>query len=327
MLSVSNVSKRFGGVLALDDVSLEVPTGGIVGFLGPNGSGKTTTMRLVMGLLSRDAGTITWRGEPITDEVRRTFGYMPAERGTYPKMRVGEQLEYFARLAGRSTAAARASSSDWLERVGLSDRADDEVQALSSGNQQRVQLAIALVHEPDLLILDEPFSGLDPIAVETMKDLLLEQVARGVTVLLSSHQLDLVSDVCRDVVIVNRGRVVLEGPVQQLRSSSPTRDVVVTVAHGDVAGFVPTLDEWDVVAVDGDTKRMRVPSSTAPTDVFEAVGVIGPIAEFSFTAPELSDVFISSVDDVASARTGDASQIVDATAVTDETGASRVGTP
>ena len=305
MLSVDNVSKRFGGIQALDEVSLDVPTGGIVGFLGPNGSGKTTTMRLVMGLLSLDAGTISWHGQPITDDVRRTFGYMPAERGTYPKMRVGEQLEYFARLAGRSAAAARASSQTWLERVGLSERADDEVQALSSGNQQRVQLAIALVHEPDLLILDEPFSGLDPVAVETMKDLLLEQVARGVTVLLSSHQLDLVSDVCRDVVIVDRGRIVLEGPVQHLRSSSPSRDVVATVAHGDVAGFAPAHASWDVVAVDGSTLRMRVPSSVEPTDVFDAVRVIGPIVEFSFTAPELSEVFIASVATATSEPTAD----------------------
>jgi ABC-2 type transport system ATP-binding protein len=295
MLSVANVSKRFGDIHALDDVSLNVPTGGIVGFLGPNGSGKTTTMRIVMGLLSYEAGTVSWHGRPVTDDVRRTFGYMPAERGTYPKMRVGEQLEYFARLAGRSAVAARTSSATWLERVGLVDRAGDEVQALSSGNQQRVQLAIALVHEPDLLILDEPFSGLDPIAVETMKDLLLEQVARGVTVLLSSHQLDLVSDVCRDVVIVDRGRIVLEGPVQQLRSSSPVREVVATVAGGDVSGFAPAHPSWNVVDVDGSTLRMRVPSSTEPTDVFEAVGVIGPIVEFSFTAPELSEVFIASV--------------------------------
>ncbi|HSL74177.1 MAG TPA: ATP-binding cassette domain-containing protein [Ilumatobacteraceae bacterium] len=295
MLSVSHLSKRFGPVCALDDVSLAVPTGGIVGFLGPNGSGKTTTMRLVMGLLARDAGTVEWRGEPITDEVRRSFGYMPAERGTYPKMRVGEQLEYFARLAGRSASTARASAHEWLERVGLADRADDEVQTLSSGNQQRVQLAIALVHAPDLLILDEPFSGLDPIAVEMMKELLLEQVERGVTVLLSSHQLDLVSDVCRDVVIVDRGRVVLEGPVHQLRSSSPLRDVVATVAGGDVEGFVAPDPSWNVVAADGATLRMRVPSSADPTAVFETIRTIGPIVEFSFTAPELSEVFIASI--------------------------------
>jgi ABC-2 type transport system ATP-binding protein len=301
MLCVDHLSKRFGDVIALDDVSLEVPTGDIVGFLGPNGSGKTTTMRLVMGLLARDAGSITWNGAPITDDVRRRFGYMPAERGTYPKMRVGDQLEYFARLAGRSSAAARESSRVWLERVGLWDRADNEVQELSSGNRQRVQLAIALVHEPELLILDEPFSGLDPIAVETMKDVLLEQVAGGVTVLLSSHQLDLVSDVCRDVVIVNRGRVVLEGPVQQLRSSAPVRDVIVRLVDGDAGTFAVAHDAWEIVAVDGPTLRMRVPSTTEPGEVFEAVRRAGPIAEFSFAAPELSEVFIASVGGLAAA--------------------------
>ena len=154
---------------------------------------------------------VTWRARPVDAEVRHRFGYMPAERGMYPKMRVREQLVYFARLAGRSAAEAAAAADGWLDRLGLGDRANDEVQALSSGNQQRVQLAIALVHDPDLLILDEPFSGLDPIAVETMKAMLLEQVGRGAAVLFSSHQLDLVSDICRDVVIVDRGRVVLDG--------------------------------------------------------------------------------------------------------------------
>ena len=162
-------------------------------------------MRSVMGLISVDAGDVRWKGRPITPELRHRFGYMPAERGMYPKMRVHEQLVYFARLAGRTAADAKVAADHWLERLGLTDRAGDEVQALSSGNQQRVQLAIALVHDPELLILDEPFSGLDPIAVETMKQLLLEQVARGVAVLFSSHQLDLVTDICRDVVIVDRG--------------------------------------------------------------------------------------------------------------------------
>ena len=231
MLEVQHVSKRFGSNVALDDVSLRVRKGEILGFLGPNGSGKTTTMRSIMGLIALDGGEITWMGAPVDAEVRHRFGYMPAERGMYPKMRVHEQLVYFARLAGRSAADASTAADGWLERLGLTDRADDEVQALSSGNQQRVQLAIALVHDPDLLILDEPFSGLDPIAVETMKTMLLEQVERGVAVLFSSHQLDLVSDICRDVVIVDRGRIVLAGDVQELRDRSPVRDVTVRFAE------------------------------------------------------------------------------------------------
>ncbi|MCU1391024.1 MAG: transporter, ATP-binding protein, partial [Ilumatobacteraceae bacterium] len=189
MLEVGEIRKRFGDVVALDGVSLSVGAGAIVGFLGPNGAGKSTTMRAVMGLISIDSGAITWKGLPITAATRRRFGYMPAERGMYPKMTVRDQLVYFARLAGLTSAQAAAAAETWMRRVDITHRADDEVQALSSGNQQRVQLAIALVHDPELLILDEPFSGLDPLAVETMKTILADELNRGTSVLFSSHQL------------------------------------------------------------------------------------------------------------------------------------------
>ena len=290
---MTGLSKRFGSTQALDDVSLEVPTGQIVGFLGPNGSGKTTTMRSVMGLISIDRGRITWCDAPISGDVRRTFGYMPAERGMYPKMRVGEQLEYFARLAGRRDA--RPLADVWLERMGLTERCDDEVQALSSGNQQRLQLAIALVHDPRLLILDEPFSGLDPIAVETMKRLLRDQLESGVTILLSSHQLDLVSDVCSAVVIVSSGRVVLDGDVARIRESSAVRDARATFANGAVAGFVVPDDSWQVTSMSDREIAIRVPAATAASEVFSAMHAVGPLVEFTFGAPELSQVFIEAV--------------------------------
>jgi len=298
VLRVDGVSKRFGATQALDEVSLVVPDGRIVGFLGPNGSGKTTTMRAIMGLVATDQGSITWRDEPITDEVRHRFGYMPAERGMYPKMRVREQLTYFPRLAGSGRRDAENAADQWLARMGLTDRADDEVQALSSGNQQRLQLAISLVHRPDVLVLDEPFSGLDPVAVETMKALLVEEVERGVTVLLSSHQLDLVSDVCRDVVIVNRGRVVLDGAVDDIRRRAPTRNVVATLASGDVNAFDPSDRSWEVVDRSEQQIGLRVPAQVDADEVFAAVASIGPIVEFVFAAPELSEVFIESVGEV-----------------------------
>ncbi|MGB0113576.1 MAG: ATP-binding cassette domain-containing protein [Ilumatobacteraceae bacterium] len=294
MLRVEGLSKQFGDTRALDDVSLTVPSGRIVGFLGPNGAGKTTTMRSIMGLVSFDRGRITWDDEPITSATRRLFGYMPAERGMYPKMRVGEQLEYFARLAGRSAGDARSAADVWLDRMGLASRRDDEVQALSSGNQQRLQLSIALVHEPRLVILDEPFSGLDPIAVESMKRMLVEQVELGVTILLSSHQLDLVSDVCRDVVIVSGGRVVLDGDVGLIRQSSPSREAMGVLSTGDVDAVV-LRDGWEVLAASESTIRLRVPAATDANDVFEALRSVGPVIEFSFGPPELSDVFIESV--------------------------------
>ncbi len=298
VLRVDGVSKRFGSTIALDGVSLDVPVGHIVGFLGPNGSGKTTTMRAIMGLVATDGGSITWNGAPITDEVRHTFGYMPAERGMYPKMRAREQLVYFAQLAGATRADSETSAATWLDRMGLSERADDEVQSLSSGNQQRMQLAIALVHDPAVLILDEPFSGLDPVAVETMKQMLAEQVERGVTVLLSSHQLDLVSDVCPDVVIVSGGRIVLAGPVTEIRQRSASRFVTATIASGQVEAFVPPDPSWEILARTSTTLRLRVPGSTDASDVFAAVSAVGPIVEFSFAAPELSAVFIESVGQV-----------------------------
>ncbi len=300
MLEVNGISKRFGSTVALDDVSLTVREGEIMGFLGPNGSGKTTTMRSIMGLIATDAGSVTWRGEPVDPDVRHRFGYMPAERGMYPKMRVREQLVYFARLAGRPAADAGTAADGWLERLGLTERATDEVQALSSGNQQRVQLAIALVHDPDLLILDEPFSGLDPIAVETMKTMLLEQVDHGVAVLFSSHQLDLVSDICRNVVIVDRGRVVLDGDVADLREQSPVRDV--TVKFADVRRSTPALttggpspDHWEIVDASDRSVRLRVPATTDLDDVLAQLAPAGRIVDLSFGPPELSEVFLRSV--------------------------------
>jgi ABC-2 type transport system ATP-binding protein len=212
----------------------------------------------------------------------------------YPKMRVGEQLEYFARLARRSDA--RELTDLWLERIGLSERRSDEVQALSSGNQQRLQLAIALVHDPRLVILDEPFSGLDPIAVETMKQMLLEQLERGVTVLLSSHQLDLVSDVCSDVVIVSGGRVVLEGAVAPIRESSKVRDARATFASGEPSAFVVGDEAWEIRSVSDRAINIRVPAGTEAADVFAAMSKVGRVVEFAFGAPELSEVCIDSVN-------------------------------
>ena len=211
-------------------------------------------------------------GAPVDAEIRHRFGYMPAERGMYPKMRRARPARVLrpARRSFRCRTHPTAADG-WLERIGLTDRADDEVQALSSGNQQRVQLAIALVHDPDLLILDEPFSGLDPIAVETMKTMLLEQVERGVAVLFSSHQLDLVTDICRDVVIVDRGRIVLDGDVQELRDRSPVRDVTVRFAEdrpmqqsGDDSGGAGRHAGWTVVESSGRLLRLRVPVDTEP---------------------------------------------------------------
>jgi ABC-2 type transport system ATP-binding protein len=216
-LELDALRRSFGELVAVDGLSFSVAEGCIVGFVGRNGAGKTTTMRIICGLLSADAGSVTWKGQPIDATMRERLGYMPEERGLYPKMRVGDQLEYFAVLHGAPHAHARAAARSWLGRLGLADRMTARVDALSHGNQQRVQLAAALVHQPELLILDEPFAGLDPIAADVMAGVLREQAARGVPVLFSSHQLELVEQLCDSVAIIDHGRLVACGRIDELR--------------------------------------------------------------------------------------------------------------
>jgi ABC-2 type transport system ATP-binding protein len=291
MLEVTALTKRYGSLLALDGVDFAVAPGRIVGFLGPNGAGKTTTMRAIMGLVALDAGEVAWQGRPVDHRVRQRFGYMPAERGMYQRMTVRDHLVYYGRLSGRDTAAAAASADGWLERFGLADRAGDTVQSLSSGNQQRVQLALALLNEPELLVLDEPFSGLDPVAVDVLGGVLEEQVAGGTALLLSSHQLDLVADLCSDVVIVDRGRVVLRGDVADLRASSPTR-------YLDVEFSTPTPWRPPVAALSADGDRRYRATLGAGDD---ARGLLadahtrGEVTAYSFSPPDLSEVFLGAV--------------------------------
>jgi len=219
-LRLRGLSKRYGEKTALEDVSFSVGAGQMFGFVGPNGAGKTTTMRIVLGVLAADAGEVLWRGGPIAAQERRRIGYMPEERGLYPKMRVRDQLVYMAELHGIGKEEANAAAERWMQRLGVAERAEDAVEALSLGNQQRVQLAVALVHEPDLLILDEPFSGLDPDGVDALSGALQDEIeARGVPVVFSSHQLDLVERLCDSVAIIAAGRIALSGRVADLEGS------------------------------------------------------------------------------------------------------------
>jgi ABC-2 type transport system ATP-binding protein len=227
MLEFDRASKRFGELAALDCCTFAAQPGRLTGFLGPNGAGKTTAMRAVFGLVELDSGSVRWRGESNEARLRLRFGYMPEERGLYPRMRVREQLLYLGELCGRSSQNVGRTVDIWLERLDLAARAKDRVDALSHGNQQRVQLIAALVNEPDLLVLDEPFSGLDPIAMGVMGELLAEVATAGATVLFSSHQLDLVEDLCEDVVIIDHGGVVLAGDLEELRAAVPQRFVDV----------------------------------------------------------------------------------------------------
>ncbi|MGN6779916.1 MAG: ABC transporter ATP-binding protein [Marmoricola sp.] len=221
VLEIDRLSKRYGDTVALDAMSFTVRAGEVFGFVGSNGAGKTTTMRIVLGVLAADEGEVRWNGAPLDEVTRARIGYMPEERGLYPRMRVGEQLDYLGRLHGLDDAGATRATERWTELLGIAERRDDEVQQLSLGNQQRVQLAAALVHDPMILVLDEPFSGLDPVAVDVMSDVLRDKAAEGIPVIFSSHQLDLVEQISDRVGIVRAGRMVAAGTVEELGGTPP----------------------------------------------------------------------------------------------------------
>ncbi|WP_246169499.1 ABC transporter ATP-binding protein [Actinotalea subterranea] len=243
-LTLTGVSRSFGDRLVLDDVGFTVRPGRMTGFIGANGAGKTTTMRIVLGVLAPDAGRVELGGRELTRPVRRRFGYMPEERGLYPKMRIDEQLVYLGRVHGLGLRDARRRTDELLDQLGLADRAHDQLHTLSLGNQQRVQVAAALVHDPVLLVLDEPFSGLDPIAVDAMGAHLRARADAGVPVLFSSHQLELVERLCDDVVIIDHGRVVAAGSADAVRTQRKGRRLrlLVEPEPGEMASAAPLAE-------------------------------------------------------------------------------------
>ena len=288
MLGVNGLTRRFGDNLAVDGVTFEVPAGAMTGFVGGNGAGKTTTMRMIMGVLHPTAGTVTWAGREVTVADRRTFGYMPEERGLYPKQPILDQLVYLGRLQGRTAAGAKQTALDLLDRFGLGERTGDKLESLSLGNQQRVQIAAAVIGEPGFLVLDEPFSGLDPAAVDSMVDLLREHTTRGVPVLFSSHQLDLVERLCDQLVVLARGRVVSTGTVSELRSRG--RVLHRLVVGGD-AGWVRALPGVHVVDVDGPAALLELEGPGSTDLVLREAMARGSVSELARVVPSLSDIY------------------------------------
>jgi ABC-2 type transport system ATP-binding protein len=292
VLELQELTRRYGEVVALDDLSFAVREGQMFGFVGPNGAGKTTTMRIILGVLEADRGEVRWRGRPVDAETRRRFGYMPEERGLYPKMRVRDQLEYFARLHGLPATEAGNAADYWIERLGVAERAGDRVEQLSLGNQQRVQLAAALVHNPEVLVLDEPFSGLDPVGVDVLAEVLADRAADGIPVIFSSHQLELVERLCEAVAIINHGRLVAAGPVEELRTAGGERRYQVEVVDAttdwtDSLEGVTVLEKANgrvVLAVEGDEQR-----------VLDAARSAGRVVHFSAAQPTLAQVFRQAV--------------------------------
>jgi len=293
MLSFDGVTKRFGSLTALDGCTFAARPGRLTGFLGPNGAGKTTAMRAVFGLVELDAGAVRWHGRPVSAAARARFGYMPEERGLYPRMRVRDQLVYLGELCGRAGRDVSRSVDSWLERLDLAGRAADRLDALSHGNQQRVQLIAALVGDPDLLVLDEPFSGLDPIAMDAMSGLLTELAGGGTTVLFSSHQLDLVEDLCQDVVIIDHGRIVVAGDLAELRAKVPQR--FVDIRYQGPAPDWTQLAPLELVESKDGQARLRVGRDTDLAAVVAAARDRADIISFAYQPPTLSELFRQAV--------------------------------
>jgi len=281
---------------AVRGIDLEVHAGECFGLLGPNGAGKTTLMRVLLGVLHPDAGQVLVDGGPVTAAHRRRWGYMPQERGLYPRMPAGPQLSYFARLHGLDRAEATARARALLDELGLGERWAERAEQLSGGMQQRLQLGAALVHDPDVVVLDEPFAGLDPVAVDELATTLRSRVAEGRTVLLSSHQLDLVQDLCEEIAMVDEGQVVLQGSVAALRASSGRRQLRLGLPAPRDLGWLDAFPGVAVVTDRADEVRLSLPADLDPLVVLDAARRASTVTDFGLDLPTLSQLFLAAVE-------------------------------
>lgn len=293
VIKVNNITKVFGEMKAVDSVSFEIPSGKIYGILGPNGAGKTTTIRMINHIMIPDSGEITIQGRPVSPETQRLIGYMPEERGLYRKMKVGEHLIYLARLKGMTEAAAKKSLNYWLERFEALEWKKKEVGELSKGMQQKIQFIATIAHDPDIYIFDEPFSGLDPINSELLKEVILELKAKGKTVLFSTHRMEQVEQMCDDICLYNQGRKVLDGNLNDIKKSFG-RNTVVVEFEGDPSFF----DRFDGIRFNNRSNRfveMILGGSISPYELLrEAIGNI-EIIRFEQVYPSLHEIFIQTV--------------------------------
>jgi ABC-2 type transport system ATP-binding protein len=296
-LVVDSITKRFGDVVALDGVSFSVEPGRIFGLLGANGAGKTTSMRIVLDILRADDGRVTWHGAENTSLPRRTWGYLPEERGLYPRMLVGEQLRFFGALYGVSDATARAETDDWLERFRISDYRERKVEALSKGNQQKIQFIASILHDPDVLIMDEPFSGLDPVNVRLLKEAFLEMKQRGKTLIFSTHQMDQVEELCESIAIVDRGRVVVSGAVRDVKRAMGRQVVrLATDGNGHGTEWLEGIPGVELTMRREDYIELHVPADRDPGTILRAALERGDsVTRFEIAAPSLEEIFVEHV--------------------------------
>ena len=306
-LIVEHINKWFGQFQAIKDLSMEVKEGATFGFLGANGAGKTTTMRMILDILRPDSGSITWNGEDVREVPRRNWGYLPEERGLYPKMEVEEQLVFLARLNGLSRQDARRELDEWLDRFQIKDNRKKKIEELSKGNQQKVQFLATILHDPTILVMDEPFSGLDPVNANVLKEAFLEMHRRGKTIIFSTHQWEQAEELCQEIVIINKGQSVVQGSVREVKRQSGRHVARLKLDNDPEALWLDTLEGVQVTKRRQDYIEMQVQANLNPNLIVEAaLRHGGIISRFELTEPSLTDIFIelvgtSSLPDVPSA--------------------------
>jgi ABC-2 type transport system ATP-binding protein len=295
-LVVDHLHKRFGTVVALDDLAFEVAPGQVFGFLGANGAGKTTTMRITLGVLEPDAGRVTWRGTESHRLPRSTWGYLPEERGLYPRMRVMEQLVFFAGLHGVPSGRAKREATAWLRRFRAEDLANRKAEQLSKGNQQKVQFIAAVLHDPQVMLMDEPFTGLDPVNVMLLREAFLELRDRGRTVVFSTHQMEVAEALCESVAIVDRGRMVVGGSLRDVRRSTGRRMVRISVGDDHRLPWLASLPGARIIQAGVERSSVELDPGVEPEDVLAAaVGAGARVLHFEVADPTLEQVFIDHV--------------------------------
>ena len=299
MLEVTNVRRAFGSVQAVDGVSFSINRGATFGLLGPNGAGKTTTMRMLLGILQPDSGTVTWNGKSIDNATRRRFGYLPEERGLYGKMKVRDQIVYFGRLHGMTDPEVGQRADAWLQSLEIDEYAQRPTSELSKGNQQKVQVACAAVHDPELLVLDEPFSGLDPINAEILLANLRALQARGTTLVLSSHQLWQIESLCTEFCIIARGGNRANGTLTELRRGWPTRVVRVEPKSAALQAVLAATDGAHERATANGSLLFDVPADLALPELLRRLVGAGDVTAFERMEPSLQDIYLRAIGESA----------------------------
>ncbi len=296
-LSISNITKNFRDVKAVDQLSIDIKAGSMFGFLGPNGAGKTTTLRMILDIFKPDSGSVTWKGKPISKHPQGTFGYLPEERGLYPKMRVKEHLIFLGRLNGLSKFDAMKKTDEMIQRFKLEEYAHKRIEELSKGNQQKVQTVSTLLHEPEILFLDEPFGGLDPVNTDLLKQMLLEGNEKGQTIIFSSHRMEQVEELCQDICILDHGKLILSGNLREIKKSMGRQYLRISVEGNE--SFWQAIPGLELVSRTTDYLEFRLTNNIDTNEILQTASQAGQVIHFELVEPTLNQIFVSKVGEVS----------------------------